>query len=119
LTSTVEISVSTSILNRANNRLGSVYEFPLVDNGYFRAGENDLLYAQLGTNTAYKANFTDITKGSNQASGGPTAPAYPMTSAPEWEPRMRRQFLAGTPLLQFQFPLWQCRWIFGSVRKSC
>ncbi len=63
-----------SILNRANNRLGSVYKFPLVDNGFFRAGENDLLYAQLGTNTAYKANFTDITKGSNQASGGPTAP---------------------------------------------
>jgi subtilase family serine protease len=58
-----------SIINRANNRLGSITLNAITgNNGYFAAQENNLLYSQLGTYTAYKTNFYDPTTGSN---GGP------------------------------------------------
>jgi len=58
-----------SIINRANNRLGTVFLTPITSGGdWFNTEENNLIYSQLATNTAYAANFYDVTKGSN---GGP------------------------------------------------
>jgi subtilase family serine protease len=58
-----------SIINRSNNRLGSITLNAITsNNGYFANQENNLLYSQLGTYTAYKTNFYDVTTGSN---GGP------------------------------------------------
>jgi subtilase family serine protease len=54
------------IVNRANNRLGSVFLTPITSGGdWFSTWENNLLYSQLATNTAYKANFYDVKTGSN------------------------------------------------------
>jgi subtilase family serine protease len=58
-----------SFVNRSNNRLGSISLNAITgNNGYFAAQENNLLYSQLGTFTAYKTNFYDVKTGSN---GGP------------------------------------------------
>jgi subtilase family serine protease len=58
-----------SIINRANNRFGSVTLHAITgNNAFFAAQENSLLYSQLGTYTAYKTNFYDVVSGSN---GGP------------------------------------------------
>ncbi|HMD16651.1 MAG TPA: S53 family peptidase [Terriglobales bacterium] len=58
-----------SIINRANNRLGTVFLTAITGDGdWFNTEENNLIYSQLATNTAYAANFYDVTKGSN---GGP------------------------------------------------
>jgi len=58
------------IINRSNNRLGTVFLTPIRGGGgdMFNTEENNLIYSQLATNTAYKTNFYDVTKGSN---GGP------------------------------------------------
>ena len=66
-------SVSTpalaSIINRSNNRLGSVFLTPITSGGdYFNTEENNLIYSQLPTYAAYKTNFYDVKTGSN---GGP------------------------------------------------
>jgi len=58
------------IVNSAANKLGS-YFLPAVNPvGDFNNEENILLYSQLPTQTAYKANFYDITTGSNGCSVG-------------------------------------------------
>ena len=55
------------IINRAGNKLGSVFLSPF-SSGFFNASENNLLYAQLGTKKAYAANFYDVKTGSNGSS---------------------------------------------------
>ena len=55
------------VVNAANNRLGQAP----TGGGYRFTAEDDLLYAQLLSNTAYKVNFYDVTTGSNGASAGP------------------------------------------------
>jgi len=58
-----------SIINRAGNKLGSIFLHAITgNNGFFNAQENDLLYSQLPTALAYKANFYDVTTGSNGTS---------------------------------------------------
>ena len=52
------------IVNAANNRLGQAPP----GGGKYHTGENNLLYSQLNTQTAYKANFRDVKTGSNGAS---------------------------------------------------
>lgn len=54
-----------SIVNRAGNKLGSFYEFPVDNYGYFTAQQNNMIYSQLGSALAYKTNFYDVTSGSN------------------------------------------------------
>ncbi len=54
------------IVNIANNRLGQAPP----GGGKYHTGENNLLYSQLNTKTAYAANFRDVTTGSNGASAG-------------------------------------------------
>jgi subtilase family serine protease len=49
------------IVNAANNRLGQA---PPAG-GFYSTQENDLVYAQLFTNTAYPNNFYDVKTGSN------------------------------------------------------
>jgi len=62
-----------SIINRANNRLGTVFLTPITGgDDYFNTEENNLIYSQLATYTDYKKNFYDVTKGSN---GGPAVVA--------------------------------------------
>jgi kumamolisin len=54
------------IVNRAGNKLGSVFLTPVTSGGdWFSTWENNLLYAQLATAKAYKANFYDVKTGSN------------------------------------------------------
>lgn len=54
------------IVNRAGNKLGSVFLTPATGGSdWFASLENDLLYAQLATAKAYKANFYDVKTGSN------------------------------------------------------
>jgi hypothetical protein len=53
--------VLAGIVNSSNNRLGQAPP----GGGYYENRENGLLYAQLRTTTAYKANFYDVTTGSN------------------------------------------------------
>jgi len=58
------------IVNASNNRLG---EAP-PGGGYYHTGENNLIYAQLFTNSTlsdYKKNFYDVKTGSNGANAGP------------------------------------------------
>ena len=55
------------IVNNANNRLGQAPP----GGGYYHTGENNLLYAQLFSYTAYPTNFYDVTTGSNGAAAGP------------------------------------------------
>jgi hypothetical protein len=55
-----------SIVNRAGNRLGSVWLTPVTSgNDWFSTWENNLVYAQLATAKMYKANFFDVKTGSN------------------------------------------------------
>lgn len=57
------------IINRAGNKIGSVFLTAATGNGdYFSTAENNLLYSQLPAVTAYKANFYDVTSGSNGVS---------------------------------------------------
>ena len=49
------------IVNASNNRLGQAPP----GGGYYHTGENNLLYSQLNTKTAYKVNFYDVTTGAN------------------------------------------------------
>lgn len=49
------------VINSANNRLGQTHP----GGGYYHTGQLDLLYSQLFSNTAYKANFYDVTTGAN------------------------------------------------------
>jgi len=62
------------IVNRAGNVLGSVFLTPVTGGSdWFNTEENNLLYAQLATARAYKANFYDVQTGS---SGTPAFPSY-------------------------------------------
>ena len=57
------------IVNRAGNKLGSVFLTAATGGSdWFSTWENNLLYAQLATKAAYKANFYDVKTGSNGAS---------------------------------------------------
>ena len=49
------------LINNSNNRLGVAPS----GGGYYTNAENNLLYAQLLTNSEYKTNFYDVTTGSN------------------------------------------------------
>lgn len=53
------------IVNRSGNKLSTWYGFPIDSFGYFSSLENNLLYSQLPTAAAYKANFYDVKTGSN------------------------------------------------------
>jgi hypothetical protein len=53
------------IVNRAGNKLGSFFATPITGKDFFNAEENNLLYSQLATAKAYKANFYDVVVGSN------------------------------------------------------
>ena len=53
------------IVNRSANRLSSTFINPINNITYFTNAENNLLYSQLGSYTAYKTNFYDPTSGSN------------------------------------------------------
>jgi len=58
------------IVNASNNRLGQTPP----GGGWYHNGENDLLYAELYTNSTlsdYKKNFYDVKTGSNGAAAGP------------------------------------------------
>ncbi len=58
-----------SIVNRAGNKLGSVFLTPATSGSdWFNNEENNLLYSQLGAAKAYKSNFYDVKSGSNGAS---------------------------------------------------
>ncbi len=61
-----------SIVNRAGNKLGTYDVNPINNTTWFNNEENNLLYAQLYSAKDYKANFYDVTVGSN---GGPNATA--------------------------------------------
>lgn len=54
-----------SIVNRAGNNLSTFYAFAINGKTFYHAGENDLLYAQLGSAKAYPVNFYDVKTGSN------------------------------------------------------
>ena len=63
-----------SMVNRAGNVLGTVFLTPVTGGGdWFNTEENNLLYSQLATATAYKTNFYDVTTGS---SGTPAYVSY-------------------------------------------
>jgi kumamolisin len=53
------------IVNASNNRLGQA-----SGAGYYTTLEDDLLYSQLNTKTAYTTNFYDVTTGSNGHAAG-------------------------------------------------
>ena len=58
-----------SIINRTGNKLGSVFLTPVTSGAdWFSTWENNLLYAQLASAKAYKANFYDVKTGSNGSS---------------------------------------------------
>lgn len=63
----VSSPVLAGIVNDSNNRLGQTQS----GGGYYRTGENDLLYAQLFAKTAYNANFYDVVAGNNSHPAGP------------------------------------------------
>lgn len=63
----VSSPVLAGIVNASNNRLGQA---PPAG-GYYHTGENNLLYSQLNTTTAYKANFYDVVLGNNTHPAGP------------------------------------------------
>ena len=57
------------IVNRAGNKLGSIFLNPATSGGgWFSTQENNLLYAQLATAKAAKSNFYDVKTGSNGVS---------------------------------------------------
>jgi hypothetical protein len=53
------------IINRAGNKLGTVFIHAVNNNSFFNTEEQELLYSQIPTKKAYAANFRDITTGSN------------------------------------------------------
>lgn len=53
------------IVNRANNRETTRFGFSVSGFCWFTNGEDNLLYSQLSTASAYYQNFYDITTGSN------------------------------------------------------
>ena len=53
------------IVNDAANKLGSYVVPSSIALGYYNSEENNLLYSQLPTKTAYGSNFYDVTTGSN------------------------------------------------------
>jgi len=54
------------IVNRAGNKLGSVFLTAATGGSdWFSTWENNMVYAQLATAKAYKANFYDVKTGSN------------------------------------------------------
>ncbi|HEY6339294.1 MAG TPA: S53 family peptidase [Candidatus Sulfotelmatobacter sp.] len=55
------------IVNASNNRLGQA----ALVTPWYDALENNLLYSQLNTHTAYVVNFYDVTTGSNGNAAGP------------------------------------------------
>ncbi len=57
-----------SIVNRAGNKLGSVFINPVTGGAWFSNHENNLLYSEIPTGKAYKANFYDVKTGSNGSS---------------------------------------------------
>jgi kumamolisin len=58
-----------SIINRAGNKLGSVFLTPVTGGSdWFNTEENNLLYSQLATAKAYNSNFYDVKTGSNGTS---------------------------------------------------
>lgn len=58
-----------SIVNRNGQKLGSIFLTPVTSSGdWFSAWENNLVYSQLATAKAYKANFFDVKTGSNGSS---------------------------------------------------
>ncbi len=59
----VSSPVLAGIINDSNNRLGQ-------GDFYYATEENNLLYSQLFTTTAYKANFYDVKLGSNGHAAG-------------------------------------------------
>jgi len=56
------------IINNANNRLGVGHINGTTGNGFYTAEENNMLYSQLGTQTAYSKNFYDVKAGTNGCS---------------------------------------------------
>jgi kumamolisin len=55
-----------SIINRAGNKLGSIFPTPITGSSdWYSTWENNLLYSQLATANAYTSNFYDVTTGSN------------------------------------------------------
>jgi kumamolisin len=57
------------IVNRAGNKLGSVFLTPATSGGdWFSTWENNMLYSQLATAKAYNSNFYDVKTGSNGVS---------------------------------------------------
>jgi len=57
-----------SILNRADNFMGTVHINGINGSAYFNTAEHDLVYSELQAKAAYKANFYDVTTGSNGTS---------------------------------------------------
>ena len=54
------------IINRAGNKLGTVFLNAITgNNGFFSAEEHNLIYSQLPTKKLYAQNFRDIKTGSN------------------------------------------------------
>ncbi len=53
------------IANRLGNKLSTWFGNSVDSYGFYHAGENNYLYSQLETATAYYTNFYDITTGSN------------------------------------------------------
>ena len=53
------------IVNRSNNRLSTWFANDVNDHGYYTNEENTFLYSHLPTYKEYKADFYDITTGSN------------------------------------------------------
>ena len=62
----VSSPVLAGIVNDSNNRLGQA-----GPGGWYTTEENNLLYSQLHTTTAYKANFYDVKTGNNGHAAGP------------------------------------------------
>jgi len=59
--------VVAGIVNASNARLGQTPS----GGGYYRTGENNLLYSELYAHNAYPANFYDVTLGNNSHPAGP------------------------------------------------
>ena len=59
------------IVNNAANKLGTGTYYLNSSTGFYTAEEDNLLYSQLGTATAYPKNFYDVTTGSNGCTVAP------------------------------------------------
>ena len=63
----VSSPVVAGIVNASNARQGQTPS----GGGYYRTGENNLLYSELYAHNAYPANFYDVTLGNNSHAAGP------------------------------------------------